>query len=261
MRSMLIGATGMQAQELNVEVISNNIANISTSGFKRQRAEFQDMIYDNIRRPGSTSTDAGNIVPTGIQVGMGVRPAAVYRINSQGNVTITDNPLDISISGRGFFQVQLPDGTTAYTRAGSMQLNADGVIVNADGYPIQPSIAIPSRAIDVTINSSGEVLVKQDGTTSLTNVGQLQLVTFVNPAGLEAIGNNLLRESPASGTPTTGAPASTGFGEVRQGSIENSNVNVVSEITSLITAQRAYEMNSRVIKASDEMLSTVSQLR
>ncbi|MDX1922770.1 MAG: flagellar basal-body rod protein FlgG [Alphaproteobacteria bacterium] len=261
MRSMLIGATGMQAQELNVEVISNNIANISTSGFKRQRAEFQDMIYENIRRPGSTSTDAGNIVPTGIQVGMGVRPAAVYRINSQGNVTITDNPLDISVSGRGFFQVQLPDGTTAYTRAGSMQLNADGVIVNADGYPIQPSITIPSNAIDVTINSSGEVLVKQDGTTTLTNVGQLQLATFVNPAGLEAIGNNLLRESPASGTPTTGAPASTGFGEVRQGSIENSNVNVVSEITSLITAQRAYEMNSRVIKASDEMLSTVSQLR
>lgn len=261
MRSMLIGATGMQAQELNVEVISNNIANISTSGFKRQRAEFQDMIYDNIRRPGSTSTDAGNIVPTGIQVGMGVRPAAVYRINAQGNVTITDNPLDLSVSGRGYFQVQLPDGTTAYTRAGSMQLNAEGVIVNADGYPIQPSITIPSNAIDVTINSSGEVLVKQDGTTTLSNVGQLQLATFVNPAGLEAIGNNLLRESPASGTPTTAAPASTGFGEVRQGAIENSNVNVVSEITSLITAQRAYEMNSRVIKASDEMLSTVSQLR
>lgn len=261
MRSMLIGATGMQAQELNVEVISNNIANISTSGFKRQRAEFQDMIYDNIRRPGSTSTDKGNIVPTGIQVGMGVRPAAVYRINAQGNVTITDNPLDLSVSGRGYFQVQLPDGTTAYTRAGSMQLNAEGVIVNADGYPIQPSITIPSNAIDVTINSSGEVLVKQDGTTTLSNVGQLQLATFVNPAGLEAIGNNLLRESPASGTPTTAAPASTGFGEVRQGAIENSNVNVVSEITSLITAQRAYEMNSRVIKASDEMLSTVSQLR
>ncbi len=261
MRSMLIGATGMQAQELNVEVISNNIANISTSGFKRQRAEFQDMIYENIRRPGSTSTDAGNIVPTGIQVGMGVRPAAVYRINSQGNVTITDNPLDLSVSGRGYFQVQLPDGTTAYTRAGSMQLNAEGVIVNADGYPIQPSITIPNNAIDVTINSSGEVLVKQDGTTTLSNVGQLQLATFVNPAGLEAIGNNLLRESPASGTPTTAAPASTGFGEVRQGAIENSNVNVVSEITSLITAQRAYEMNSRVIKASDEMMSTVSQLR
>lgn len=261
MRSMLIGATGMQAQELNVEVISNNIANISTSGFKRQRAEFQDMIYDNIRRPGSTSTDKGNIVPTGIQVGMGVRPAAVYRINAQGNVTITDNPLDLSVSGRGYFQVQLPDGTTAYTRAGSMQLNAEGVIVNADGYPIQPSITIPSNAIDVTINSSGEVLVKQDGTTTLSNVGQLQLATFVNPAGLEAIGNNLLRESPASGTPTTAAPASTGFGEVRQGAIENSNVNVVSEITSLITAQRAYEMNSRVIKASDEMLSIVSQLR
>lgn len=261
MRSMLIGATGMQAQELNVEVISNNIANISTTGFKRQRAEFQDMIYDNIRRPGSTSTDAGNIVPTGIQIGMGVRPAAVYRINTQGNVTITDNPLDLSVSGRGYFQVLLPDGTTAYTRAGSMQLNADGVIVNADGYPLQPSITIPSTAVDVTINSSGEVQIKQDGVTSLTTVGQFQLANFINPAGLEAVGNNLLKETPASGTPTTAVPASTGFGEIRQGAIENSNVNVVSEITNLITAQRAYEMNSRVIKASDEMLSTVSQLR
>ena len=261
MRSMLIGATGMQAQELNVEVISNNIANISTTGFKRQRAEFQDMIYDNIRRPGSTSTDAGNIVPTGIQVGMGVRPAAVYRINTQGNVTITDNPLDLSVSGRGYFQVLLPDGSTAYTRAGSMQLNAEGVIVNADGYPIQPAITIPNTAIDVTINSSGEVMIKQDGTTALSNVGQFQLANFVNPAGLEAVGNNLLKETPASGTATTAVPASAGFGEMRQGTIENSNVNVVSEITSLITAQRAYEMNSRVIKASDEMMSTVSQLR
>ncbi|MBY0428387.1 MAG: flagellar basal-body rod protein FlgG [Alphaproteobacteria bacterium] len=261
MRSMLIGATGMQAQELNVEVISNNIANISTTGFKRQRAEFQDMIYDNIRRPGSTSTDAGNIVPTGIQVGMGVRPAAVYRINTQGNVTITDNPLDLSVSGRGYFQVLLPDGSTAYTRAGSMQLNAEGVIVNADGYPLQPAITIPNTAIDVTINSSGQVEIKQDGTTALTSVGQFQLANFVNPAGLEAVGNNLLKETPASGTATTAVPASAGFGEIRQGTIENSNVNVVSEITSLITAQRAYEMNSRVIKASDEMLSTVSQLR
>lgn len=261
MRSMLIGATGMQAQELNVEVISNNIANISTTGFKRQRAEFQDMLYENLRRPGSTSTDAGNIVPTGIQVGMGVRPSAVYRVNSQGNITITDNALDLAISGRGFFQVQLPDGTTAYTRAGSMQLNAQGVIVNADGYPILPSVTVPSNAIDVTVNTSGEVLVKVDGTSTPTNAGQLQLANFVNPAGLEAVGNNLLKETPASGTPTTGVAASTGFGEIRQGAVENSNVNVVSEITSLITAQRAYEMNSRVIKASDEMLQAVAQLR
>jgi flagellar basal-body rod protein FlgG len=261
MRSMLIGATGMQAMELNVEVISNNIANISTSGFKRQRAEFQDMLYENLRRPGSTSTDAGNIVPTGIQVGMGVRPAAVYRINSQGNVTITDNPLDMAISGRGFFQVQLPDGTTAYTRAGSMQLNAQGTIVNADGYPILPSTTVPSNTVDITINTSGEVIAKQDGQTTPTTVGQLQLATFVNPAGLEAIGNNLLKETPASGTATTGVATSAGFGDIRQGSIENSNVNVVSEITALITAQRAYEMNSRVIKTSDEMMGALSQLR
>lgn len=261
MRSMLIGATGMLAQEMNVEVISNNVANISTSGFKKQRVEFQDLLYENVRRPGSTSTDAGNIVPTGVQVGTGVKPAAVYRINSQGNLLTTDNALDVGVSGRGYLQVQLPDGSTAYTRAGSLQLNAQGVIVNADGYPILPQITVPSNAIDITINTSGEVLVKQDGVTAPANVGQIQLATFVNPAGLEAIGYNLLTETPASGTATTGAPASSGFGSIRQGMLENSNVNIVAEITSLITAQRAYEMNSRVIRASDEMMSTISQLR
>jgi flagellar basal-body rod protein FlgG len=261
MRSMLIGATGMLAQELNVEVISNNIANTSTSGFKRQRAEFQDMIYENLRRPGSTSTDNGDIVPTGIQVGTGVKPSAIYRINGQGNITVTENPLDVAISGRGFLQVQLPDGSTAYTRAGSLQMNAQGIIVNSDGYPILPQVSIPNNAQDITINSSGEVLVKVDGSTAPTNAGQFQLANFVNPAGLEAIGFNLLLETPASGTPTTGNAGSPGFGTMRQGATENSNVNVVQEITSLITAQRAYEMNSRVIKASDEMLTTVSQLR
>ncbi|MBI3419731.1 MAG: flagellar basal-body rod protein FlgG [Proteobacteria bacterium] len=261
MRSLLIGATGMVAQQLNVDTISNNIANVSTSGFKRQRAEFQDMLYENMRRPGSTSNDTGNIVPTGIQLGSGVKPAAVYRINSQGNITITDNPLDVAVNGRGYLQVQLPDGTTAYTRAGSLQLNAQGVIVTADGYPILPQITIPTGAVDITINNSGEVLVKVDGSTSLSNAGSIQFANFVNPAGLEAIGNNLLKETPASGTPTTGAPASTGFGNIQQGAIENSNVNVVEEITSLITAQRAYEMNSKVIRASDDMLSTISQLR
>lgn len=261
MRSMLIGATGMLAQEMNVEVISNNIANISTSGFKRQRAEFQDLLYENLRRPGSTSNDAGNIVPTGVQIGTGVKTAAVYRINGQGNIVITDNALDVAISGKGFLQAQLPDGSTAYTRAGSLQLNADGVIVNADGYPILPQVTVPENAIDITINSSGQVLVKTDGTTEPTSVGQLQLATFVNPAGLEAIGFNLLTETPASGTATTGNPASTGFGEIRQGMLENSNVNVVQEITTLITAQRAYEMNSRVIRASDEMMNAINQLR
>jgi flagellar basal-body rod protein FlgG len=258
---MLIGATGMQAQELNVEVISNNIANIRTTGFKRMRAEFQDLLYDNLRRPGSTSNDSGDIVPTGVQIGTGVKPAAVYRINSQGNITITDNPLDVAVSGRGYLQVQLPDGTTAYTRDGSLQLNAEGSIVNSDGYTVQPQITIPNNAVDITINSSGEVLVKVSGSETPTNAGQIQLATFVNPAGLEAIGYNLLTETPASGTPSTGNPSSTGFGDIRQGSIENSNVNVVSEITDLIAAQRAYEMNSRIIKTSDEMMSAINQLR
>lgn len=261
MRSMLIGATGMLAQEMNVETISNNIANVSTSGFKRQRAEFQDLLYENIRRPGSAANDAGNIVPTGIQVGMGVRPAAIYRINTQGNVNITDNALDLAISGRGFLQVQLPDGSTAYTRAGSLQINATGTIVNSDGYPILPQITIPSNAVDISINSSGQVEIKQDGSSTLSVAGQLQLATFVNPAGLESIGYNLLTETPASGTASTGNPASTGFGSIRQGALESSNVNIVSEITTLISAQRAYEMNSRVIRASDEMMNTVSQLR
>lgn len=261
MRSMMIGATGMLAQELNVEVISNNIANTATSGFKRQRAEFQDLLYENLRRPGSTASDNGEIVPTGIQVGTGVKPAAVYRINSQGNVNVTDNALDVAISGRGYLQVQLPDGSTAYTRAGSLQMNATGVIVNSDGYPVLPQMTIPNNAQDVTINSSGEVIVKISGQTTPSTVGQFQLANFVNPAGLEAIGFNLLTETPASGTATTGTAGSTGFGTIRQGALESSNVNIVQEITSLITAQRAYEMNSRTIRAADEMMSTVSQLR
>lgn len=261
MRSMLIGATGMMAQELNVEVISNNIANLRTTGFKRMRPEFQDLMYENLRRPGSTSNDTGNIVPTGVQIGTGVKPAAVYRINSQGNITTTDNPLDLAVSGKGYLQVQLPDGTTAYTRDGSLQLNAEGVIVNADGYPVLPQITVPANALDITINTSGEVLVKQSGSTTPSNVGQIQLANFINPAGLEAIGYNLLKETPASGTPTTGNPSSTGFGDIRQGSIENSNVNVVSEVTDLIAAQRAYEMNSRVIKAADDMMNAINQLR
>ncbi len=259
MRSLWIGSTGMMAQQMNVETISNNIANVSTSGFKRQRVEFQDLLYENLRRPGATSNDTGNIVPTGIQMGTGVKPSAIYRINGQGTVNITDNPLDVAISGRGYLQAQLPDGTTAYTRAGSLQLNAEGVIVTSDGYPVLPQITIPTGARDITINSSGEVLVKVDGSTSPTNAGQINFATFVNPAGLEAIGQNLLKETPASGTPTTGAPGSTGFGTILQGSLESSNVNVVEEITALITAQRAYEMNSRVIRASEEMLATTSR--
>ncbi|QQR69579.1 MAG: flagellar basal-body rod protein FlgG [Alphaproteobacteria bacterium] len=261
MRTMNIGATGMLAQQTNVEVISNNIANMSTTGFKRQRAEFQDLLYQQVRRVGSTSSDAGTILPSGIQLGSGVKTASVYRINEQGNFTVTDNPLDMAINGRGFFQVQMPDGTTAYSRAGSFQVNAEGAIVSADGYPVLPQATIPAGTVGITINASGQIQAKIDGQTTPSNVGQLQLATFPNPAGLESLGENLLRETPASGSPVVGNPQAVGFGNVVQGSLETSNVNIVSEITNLITAQRAYEMNSRVIRTADEMSKEVSNLR
>ena len=261
MRALSIGATGMQAQQLNVEVISNNIANISTTGFKRSRAEFQDMLYENLRRVGSPTSDNGTLLPSGLQVGLGVRPVATYRINEQGNVSVTDNEYDVAVNGRGFFQIDLPDGTTAYTRAGSFQLDEDGQLVTPDGYPLSPAITIPANALSVSISTAGEVTAEIDGATAMQSLGSIELASFINPAGLVAIGDNFLTETAASGSPTTGAPASAGFGTVIQGSVEVSNVDVVTEITNLITAQRAYEMNSRVIKAADEMLSTVSQLR
>jgi flagellar basal-body rod protein FlgG len=261
MRSLSIGATGMLAQQLNVETISNNIANLTTTGYKRQRAEFQDLLYQNLRRVGSTSSDAGTVVPSGIQVGAGVKAAAIYRINEQGNINPTNNTFDLAVNGQGYFQVQLPNGDTAYTRAGSFQLNAQGTIVTADGYQVQPGITIPENTVDITINPNGEVLAKIDGQIEPQNVGQLQLATFPNNAGLEAIGDNLLLETPASGQPITANPGAPGFGRILQGALETSNVNIVNEITQLITAQRAYEMNSRVISTTDQMLQAVSQLR
>ena len=261
MRALSIGATGMEAQQLNVEVISNNIANLSTTGFKRSRAEFQDLLYQNMRNVGSASSDTGTIVPSGLQVGLGVMPAATYRINLQGTLSTTGNPLDLAINGRGFLQVQMPDGTTSYTRAGSLQTSATGQIVTADGYPILPNITVPTNASGVTINASGQVLATIDGQTAQTTVGQIQLANFINPAGLNAVGNNLLRETQASGSPTTGNPQAVGYGSVVQGSLETSNVDIVSEITSLITAQRAYEMNSKVINTAEQMLSTANQMK
>ena len=260
MRSLSIASTGMLAQQLNVEVISNNIANMNTTAFKRQRAEFQALLYQDQRRVGSTSSDSGTIVPAGIQLGLGVRTAAVYRIPSQGNLTLTDAPLDIALQGKGYFQVTLPSGDVAYTRAGSLQLSANGEIVTPDGYLLQPSISIPNNALGITINVSGEVLV-DTGTTTPTTAGQIQLATFPNEVGLVALGQNLLKESPASGSAQTGTPGSTGFGTTLQGFLETSNVDVVSEITNLITAQRAYEMNSKVIETSDQMLQTATNLR
>jgi len=261
MRSLNIGATGMLAQQLNVEVISNNIANMNTTGFKRHRAEFQDLLYQNLRRVGSASSDAGTIVPTGVQLGLGVKSAAIYRISGQGNIQQTENPLDLAINGRGFMMVELPNGETAYTRAGSLQLSPDGDIVTADGYVVQPGITVPEDAVSITVNESGEVYVDIDGQIAPTLVGQLELANFANEAGLDAIGQNLLLETAASGSATVATPGSAGFGLIIQGALETSNVNVVSEITNLITAQRAYEMNSKVIESSDEMMRTVTQLR
>ncbi|WP_291298431.1 flagellar basal-body rod protein FlgG [Elioraea sp.] len=261
MRSLHIAATGMLAQQTNVEVISNNIANLSTTGYKRRRAEFQDLIYQNLRRVGSTSSDTGTVVPSGVQIGLGVKTAAVYRIAEQGNLSQTDNRFDLAIRGPGYFQVELPSGETAYSRDGTFGLSPQGEIVTADGFRVLPGIQIPNQARDVTINANGEVLVKLDGQAALQNVGQIQTAIFANDAGLEAIGDNLFLETPASGQVQAGVPGSPGFGNIMQGFVETSNVNVVSEITSLITAQRAYEMNSKVITASDEMLSTLTRMR
>ncbi len=261
MRSLDIAGTGMQAQQTNVEVISNNIANMTTTGFKRQRPEFEDLIYQNLRRVGSNSSDTGTIVPSGAQVGLGVKTAAIYRINEQGNLQQTSNTLDLAIQGAGYFQVTLPDGETAYTRDGTFGLSADGTIVTADGYTVLPGLTIPTAATSVTINTSGQLQVTLQGQTAPTTVGQLQLATFPNDAGLAAQGDNLFLQTAASGAPVTGNPATTGFGTVMQGFVETSNVNVVTEITNLITAQRAYEMNSQVITASDNMLSTLTNLR
>ena len=260
MRSLDIAATGMQAQQTNVEVISNNIANMTTTAYKRRQAEFQDLIYQNLRRVGSDSSDSGSVVPAGAQVGLGVRTAAIYRINEQGNLQQTSNTLDLAISGNGYFQITLPSGETAYTRDGTFGLSPEGQIVTADGYVVVPGITIPSNATSVTINTSGVVQATLSGQTSPTTVGTIQLATFPNEAGLDAQGNNLLLQSAASGNPTTGNPAAPGFGTVMQGFIETSNVNVVTEITNLISAQRAYEMNSRVITTSDQMLSTLTNM-
>lgn len=261
MRALSIAATGMMAQQRNVEVVSNNLANMNTTAFMRRRTEFHDLLYQNLRRVGSTSSDAGNIVPSGVQLGLGVKLAAVYRIHEQGNLTATDNTFDMAIQGNGFFQVLMPDGTTTYTRDGTFQLNASGQLVTHDGYLIQPGITVPANTVDVTVNGSGEVLAKIQGQVALSNVGQLTISTFPNAAGLQAMGSNLYQQTPASGAPATSTPGSTGYGTILQGFLETSNVNAVEEISNLISAQRAYEMNSKVIKTADEMMSAINQVK
>ncbi|MBO5442526.1 MAG: flagellar basal-body rod protein FlgG [Alphaproteobacteria bacterium] len=262
MRSLHIGATGMLAQQTNVDVISNNIANMNTTAYTKRRAEFNDLLYQNIIRPGSASSASQTVVPSGLQLGLGVRTAAVYRITDGGGLTNTTNELDLAIRGRGYFQIELPEGKgIAYTRDGAFQRNGDGVIVTHDGYVVQPEITIPDDAVEIYVNSSGEVWVKQDGETDEINVGQLELATFVNEAGLEAMGQNLFLETEASGAPIIDNPDVEGFGSILQGYLSTSNVNPVTEITELVSAQRAYEMNSKVIQTSDQMLSTINQMK
>lgn len=261
MRALSIAASGMQAQQLNVDVISHNIANMNTTSYKRQRAEFQDMLYQNYERPGSTSSASGAILPLGIQIGVGVRADAVGRMTEQGGIAASGNPYDIAIDGRGYFQVTLPSGQTGYTRAGNFAVNAEGQLVTADGYQIEPSITVPQEATAIQITRDGIVEVTTSNSPDPQQIGQLEIASFINPAGLEAIGDNMYLETPASGAATTATPGSPGLGTVMQGYLELSNVNAVEEISALIVAQRAYEMNARVITAADEMLQSTTQLR
>lgn len=261
MRALSTAGSGMLAQQTNVDVIANNIANMNTTGFKRQRAEFQDLLYQQERRPGASTAGSEALLPSGIQVGSGVRTAGIYRINEQGTLQKTDNVYDVAIQGDGYFQVQLAGGEIAYTRAGSFQISDQGELVTTDGYRVLPGITVPQNVVGVVISKTGEVQVKLADSPDLQTVGQFELARFINDAGLEAMGGNLLRATTASGQPVTAVAGEVGFGSIQQGFIESSNVNPVAEITALISAQRAYEMNSRVIRTADEMLSTTNQMR
>ncbi len=260
LRALFTGATGMQAQQLNVDVIANNLANVSTIGFKKSRADFQELLYETIIPAGAPSAQ-GNEIPTGLQIGAGVRPASTSRIFTEGEFKRTDNELDVAIEGDGFFQVTLPTGETAYTRSGAFKVNSTGAVVTSEGFLISPNVTIPTTALNITIATDGTVSVINAGTTAPAQVGQLQLVKFQNPAGLSSQGRNLFLETNASGTPITGTPGLQGFGTLAQGFIENSNVQVVDELVGLIESQRAYEINSRTVQTADEMLRTVSDLK
>ena len=260
MRALSIASTGMLAQQTNVEVIANNLANMNTTGFKQQRAEFQDLLYQNIQTPGSQTSDSGAVAPNGIQIGAGVKTAAIYRITTQGDLKNTSNPYDVAVQGPGYFRIQNADGTDAYTRAGNFSLSPQGQLVTQQGQVVQPGIAIPQNTLSVSINAQGQVNATVAGNTTPQTVGQLELTRFPNEAGLNAVGDNLFLETPAAGSPQAGVPGTPGYGTIQQGFLETSNVNSVDEITSLITAQRAYEMNSKVISAADQMLQDTARL-
>ncbi len=259
MRALAIAATGMNAQELNVEVIANNIANINTTGFKRGRAEFTDLLYQAERVAGAANSGSDTVVPEGINVGLGVRAAAVRNVHTQGALAQTDNKLDLALIGSGWFRIESPDGETLYTRSGAFNTDSAGRVVTADGYLVQPTIAVPEQTTKLSVNQDGKVFAIVDGDPQPQEIGQLTIANFANDAGLRPLGNNLFRETEASGAATTDVPGQPGFGSIRQGYLEDSNVDPVKEITELISAQRAYEMNSKVIQAADDMLATTSK--
>lgn len=259
MRSLNIAATGMQAQQLYVDVTSQNLANINTTAYKLQRPEFSDLLYQNQRAPGSNSSDNGTILPTGIQLGLGVRTTSISRNTTQGTLTSTSGPLDVAIQGRGYFQVTLPSGQTGYTRDGSFQVGPDGSLVTNDGFLVTPTITIPQNATSISIDQSGEVSATIPNQTAAQILGQIQTANFINEAGLQAVGNNLFTETTASGSAIVGSPGQDGLGTILQHFLETSNVNPVSELTNLIKAQRVYEMNSKVVTKSDEMLQSLNQ--
>jgi len=258
-RSLWISKTGLDAQQTQMDVLANNLANVNTSGFKRSKAVFEDLLYQNIRQPGAQSSQSTNL-PTGLQLGTGVRPVATSRVFTQGNLQQTGNNFDMAINGNGFFQVQMPDGTAGYTRDGSFRLDSQGQLVTSNGYPMSPAITIPPTAQSVTIAQDGTVSVTLPGSAATTQVGTIQLANFVNAGGLSAVGQNLFVETASSGSPNTANPGASGHGTLSQGYVETSNVNVVEELVSMIQTQRAYEINSKAIQTSDQMLQKLAQI-
>lgn len=257
-QALWIAKTGLDAQQTRMSVISNNLANVNTTGFKQDRPVFEDLLYQTIRQPGAQTT-VDNQLPSGLMIGTGVRTVATEKLHTQGNIVQTNNALDVAIDGRGFFQILLPDGDIAYTRDGTFQINADGDVVMSNGYLLEPAINIPDDVQDITIGADGTISVTQPGDTESTVIGEIELADFVNPAGLQAVGENLFKETGASGVPIVGTPTLDGFGRVLGGALETSNVNVVTELINMIETQRAYEMNSKAISTADQMLQYASQ--
>jgi len=259
-RALWTAASGMQSQQLNIDVIANNLANVNTTGFKKSRADFQDLMYQTLKTTGAPSTNATQI-PAGIQIGLGSKAAAVNKMFTAGDVNHTGNELDMAIEGEGFFQIQMPDGTTTYSRAGAFKKDNQGRMVNSDGYPLLPEVVIPNNATKITIGNDGTVSVMQAGQTSPSNIGNIQLAQFSNPAGLSSIGRNLYNQSDSSGAPTTGTPGQTGLGTLSQGFLEMSNVSVMEEMVNMIVGQRAYEINSKAVQTADDMLQQANNLK